>query len=273
MRGVSEEVGCAPYLFCDGILKLTALLWIRACAAAALLSLAALSPAGAAERTPLVIMYPDMAPFIEAGDKPGEAKGELVDWLTRLAEKADIQLVWKGPIPRARIMVELEAGAEACHPNAKMTPERKGKFKFSLPVLPPPKWRVLVRNDSRVMRHSTVSGLLSDETLVMGFLLGSSFGPTIDAQIEKARSNVMYVRGSPSDLVMLLRARRIDYLMADITALEEISLETDDFHLLELPDLPEGEAGRVMCSLAVDDSIIDRLNAAIDRHTAGQPDE
>ncbi len=241
---------------------------LKAGIAAAILVFTPLRAAGAEEARTLVIMYPDMNPFIQPGEREGEASGPLVEWISRVAGEAGVSLVWKGPVPRARILAELETGVEACHPNARLTEQREGKFKFSAPLFPPPRWRVLTRRGSQVEAFASASDLLRDQSLVLGHMLGATMGPELDDILAQRKGNTLAVRGSPLDLLRLLRAGRIDYLVADMTAIPadrgNVSFSTDDLRELQFADLPEADAGRIMCSLSVPDQVIERLNRAIE---------
>jgi len=239
---------------------------------ALLLPLLPIGTAASAESDRLTILYPDMSPFIEPGLLPGQVKGELADWINAIAEEAGIDLVWTGPVPRARILADMQAGTPACHPNARLTVDRDGQYKFTQPVVRASDWVVVALSESRVSGFVSLHDLLQATHLTPGILQGQSFGPDLDTLVEARRPGILSVRGGPDDLLKLLLAGRIDWMLADRTALgdavEGAGIRLEDIGLVRFPDMPRPEPGRMMCALSVPDDMIDRLNAAINRMEA-----
>jgi len=210
-------------------------------------------------------MYQEMVPFIEKGPD-GEVRGPVVERVGAIAAAAGLRLQWVGSVPRSRIMAEMEAGRPACMANARKTPERERLFKFSQPIFKAPDYRVFLRKDA-ADRHQTLADLLNDLELIFGVLLGVSLGPELDALLKEQTSNLMVTRGSMVDLVRLLHAGRIDYIIVDaldyqIAAAHE-GVPPAETAARVFPDLPRAEPGRIMCAQTVPDDVIVRLDRAI----------
>lgn len=236
--------------------------------AASLATLLLAPSMGAQAGETLKIMFPDMAPYIVAQGSDGKVVGPVAERIEQIAAEAGMKVNWVGPVPRARVMAELEAGKTACHPNARMTEEREGKFKFSAPVFNAAKLRVVVRRGVGVEHFHTFLDLVRSEKLTLGYLLGASFGSDVDKLILESR-RVSALRGSPRDLLRVLKSGRVDYILFDVNDFSDTAavsdLEASGLEIVQFPDLPDPLPGRIMCSLNVPDSLILSLNEAIAR--------
>ncbi|HYC05646.1 MAG TPA: transporter substrate-binding domain-containing protein [Azospirillaceae bacterium] len=234
-------------------------------ALAACLAAAGAQPSAAADTATLTILYQEMAPFIEKAPT-GEVTGPVAERVAAVAAQAGVRLDWVGSIPRSRIIAEMEAGRPACLPNARKTPDREKLFKFSQPLFEAPDYRVVLKKE-RAQRYETLNDLLNDPELILGALLGVSLGPEIDAIIKDRGTNVLVTRGSMVDLVRLLHAGRIDYIILDeldyrIAAGQE-GVPRAATVSRTFPDLPTTEPGRIMCARTVPDEVMSRLDRAI----------
>ncbi|WP_162306110.1 transporter substrate-binding domain-containing protein [Oleisolibacter albus] len=232
------------------------------------IALLCLPPVGVvAAPVDMTVMFPDMEPFLMAGEQPGTATGPVADRIGQLARDAEIHITWTGPKPRSRILAEMAAGHPVCYPNIRLTPDRQAQYKFTDPLFLPPRWMVLARRQLEIGRYASLEALLADPSPIMGRLLGASMGAELDAMLMAASAASLPVRGSPSDLLTLLAAGRIDYMIVDADALDIVArragIEVASFDLVSFPDLPSPEPGRIMCARSVPDEIILRLNRAL----------
>jgi len=230
---------------------------------------AALGAAGtsAAAEATLTILYPEMEPSIVTDAATGRPRGPVVDRVEEVARQAGVALTWVGPLPRARILADLE-GSAGCTPNAVATPERQASFKFTDPIFPAPRWVVLVRRDAGwVDGYARFADLLADPERVFGRLLGASFGPPVDRMVAGAGENTRQLRGTPGDLMRLLAASRLDYILLAANDLDHkaatLDVDMADYRVVEFPDLKAEAGGRFMCARSVGDAVLDRLNGAL----------
>lgn len=229
----------------------------------ALLLVACAAPARAEK---LIMLYPDMAPFIAAGVDQDKPAGFMADRVEAVTAAGGVEMVWQGPIPRARILRDLErANHSVCVPNARLTVDRRAKFVASDPLFPVPDWVVVGRSGDQRLAQRTLAELLKDERLRFGRLQDVSLGQAADLA-SAAGVNVYVVRGPPTQLFQLLEMERIDYAVADTTsfeALKDVGIDPVKFAIHRAADLVAEEAGRFLCSKSTPPEIINRLSAGI----------
>jgi len=236
----------------------------------ALLLAAACLPGGHARAAELEILFPDMAPAILRKPDTGEVGGVVAERVRAIAGRAGIDLVWNGPVPRARIVAELET-RPACTVNAIRTPERAARFLFTEPIFAPRRVAVITRSDPPWKTPpASFAALLADRALVLGQMLGASHGEAIDRMIAQAGTPTQAFRGTPEDLLQLVAAGRVDYALGDLRDDRQLAemmaatrLEPGRLRVLHFPDLPAQEPGRIMCSHAVGGGVISTLDKAI----------
>lgn len=216
----------------------------------------------------VVFLYPEMAPSIAPDSLPGSVKGKLAARIQIIAGKANIALRWDGPLPRNRIVAELERDTPTCTPNVLKTAERAQRFKFTHPILPAPDWVVVVRGGTLDKLPTTsFADLIHTRELIMSAQQGSSYSADVDHMIEEETSHIRFLRGEMVDVLNALSKGYADYT---ITTVDELQLaETAggyaprDFDTRRYPDLAEVGAGHIMCSQGVSDGIIAALDRAI----------
>nr|WP_281384696.1 transporter substrate-binding domain-containing protein [Nitrospirillum iridis] len=231
------------------------------------LSSATDAPSG---RPVIQFLYPDVGPFLQ-GVADGEAvRGPIATRVEALAAKAGYEISWLGPIPRNRILADLQDGRVACTPNVIKTPDREARFKFTAPIFPRIDWVVLTRRGADwINAYSSVEALLRDKTRVYGSMLGASKGPVIDALAAEESSHVRPIRGTPSDLVKMITAGHVDYTIVSGSedakaAAISAGIDPQDITAVHFPELTAVGAGHIMCARTVSDDLI----AAFDRALA-----
>lgn len=225
-------------------------------------------PTGEHALPTLMFLYPEMAPSIAPDSLPGSVKGKLAERIQIIAGKAGIALRWDGPLPRNRIVAELERDGPVCTPNVLKTAERTRLFKFTRPILPAPDWVVVVRAGGLDrLPAASFTDLIRAPGLIMSAQQGSSYSADIDHMIEEEAAHIRFLRGEMVDVLHALAKGYADYT---ITTVDELQLAestggytTQDFDTRRYPDLVEVGAGHIMCSRGVSDEIIAALDRAI----------
>ncbi|MDZ5650566.1 substrate-binding periplasmic protein [Nitrospirillum sp. BR 11828] len=218
-------------------------------------------------------LYPDVGPFLQ-GVSDGEAvKGPIAHRVEALAAAAGYEISWLGPIPRNRILADLQDGRVACTPNVIKTPDREARFKFTAPIFPQIDWVVITKKDANwIKAYPTVEALLRDKTRVYGSMLGASKGPVIDAMTASEATHVRPIRGTPSDLVKMITSGHIDYTIVSgsedaRTAAVAAGIDPSEIVSIHFPELSAVGAGHIMCAPTVSDEVI----AAFDKALATMP--
>lgn len=149
------------------------------------------------------------------------------------------------------------------------TPEREALFRFSLPLY---RDKPLVLLSLRILQpffstYTTLEQVLADNSLTIGVISFFSYGSEVDATLAASRAPREVVAGEQVNLVKMLAAGRISYLLA---APEEIpvliraaGLEESDFFTVTLDDVPLGNRRYILYSPGVDPEWIERIDRAI----------
>ncbi|ASG24665.1 transporter substrate-binding domain-containing protein [Nitrospirillum amazonense] len=216
-------------------------------------------------------LYPDVGPFLQ-GVSDGEAvRGPIAARVEALAAKAGYEISWLGPIPRNRILADLQDGRAACTPNVIKTPDREARFKFTEPIFPQIDWVVITKKNAEwIKAYPSIQALLRDKARVYGSMLGASKGPVIDAMTAEEASHVRPIRGTPSDLVKMIASGHVDYSIVSGSedakaAAISAGVDPSEIVAVHFPELSAVGAGRIMCAQTVGDDLI----AAFDRALAG----
>jgi len=103
---------------------------------------------------------------------------------------------------------------------------------------------------------------------------GYSYGKYIDDLIRETNPSLVAVSVENLNMVHMLRVERADYIiMAEEEAtglIRKAKLSTDDFKFIRFADMPAGNKRYILCSLSVEDSVIEKLNTWIERNVTVQ---
>ncbi|WP_083900976.1 ABC transporter substrate-binding protein [Azospirillum sp. B4] len=223
----------------------------------------------AAEKPVIEFLFPDSGPFLQSVANGGAVRGPVAARVEALAAKAGVQINWLGPVPRNRILSDLQDGRVACTANAIQTPDRALRFKFTTPLFRDTRWVVVAKAGTTWLdSYPTLGALLADDTRLYGNLLGASVGSDIDRLVTQEAGHVRTIRGTPLDLIKMVAAGHVDYvILADDRDMAMVAramdLSPDAFVYHRYPDLPGADAGRIMCAQTVPDDVIAAFNRAL----------
>ncbi|EPR43914.1 ABC-type transporter, periplasmic subunit family 3 [Desulfovibrio sp. X2] len=227
------------------------------------------SAAAHGETNVLRVLYMERPPFYRTeGERAG---GLLVDITRSVLEEAGITPEFES-MPSKRILEELQhPGKAVCSVGWFKTAQREAWAKFSLPIYRNRPLVALVRRSDLPLfqdRHSLAS-LFADKKLILGRLEGFSFGESVDALLDEGSPAVYSLAGTQRQLVRMLAAGRIDYMLVSpeevATLLADAGLAPSRFSVLGLRDAPSGNLRYLMCSKAVPDAELRRINDVLAR--------
>lgn len=222
---------------------------------------------GAAKPEPLTLGYvvrPGLAEVID-----GLPRGTYLPVAAAVAREAGIEIRWE-PLPQPRLIEQARVNTpNYCAVGVYQTAERSGFAKFSHPFfLDKPLVVVALKaREAEIRKHASFAALAEDAGLKVGLLEGFSYGPRLDAIIAKMNGNVDRIAGTPMQNLSKLVLGRVDYIVgsADETprGYDGNDVPIKDLAVVSFPDMAPGAARHFMCSQAVDDGIVKRLNAAM----------
>ena len=151
------------------------------------------------------------------------------------------------------------------------TPERETFARFSRKIYQnrPVEVVFLEKNASLFEKHETLASLVRDRSLTLGKAKNYSQGKVADEIIAEGAPRTTLVNGSYADLFRLLAAGEFSYF---IVASEYIDyqirrnhLNVDLFVHKKMADIPEGNIRYLMYSQGVPESVIRRIDKALEK--------
>lgn len=222
---------------------------------------------GHAEAEPLLLGYvqrPGLADMID-----GKPSGAFLPLAAAAAQYAHVDIQWQ-MLPQKRLIDEVRVNRpNYCACGIYKTAERLTFAKFTLPFYRDKPFVIIAlkRNEATIRSHKTFAELIADTTLKVGLIQGYSYGRILDGMLAKTTVNADRMVGATTQHSAKLVAGRIDYVIGVAEEANNIEASgksnADDFVRVEFPDMPLGELRHFMCSMAVDDTLIARLNEGI----------
>ena len=221
----------------------------------------------AGAQTVLEVGYFNRPPYYHT-DK-GRASGFFADLVRQVLEQSGVEHRFV-EMPSNRLLREVMRREDPfCTIGWFRTPERDALARFSLPLY---RDKPLVLLSLKTLQpslaaYSTLQEVLADSTLTLGVISFFSYGPEVDAALAASRVSREVVAGEQVNLVKMLAAGRISYLL---TAPEEVpvligaaGLREEDFFTLPLDDVPLGNRRYILYGAGVDPEWIARIDKAI----------
>lgn len=234
---------------------------------AILAATSALTACAALAGPPLTLGYVTRPGLAELVD--GKPAGTYLPLAVAAAEKAGFDVTLQS-VAQPRLMAQVSSGQpNYCAVGIFVTPERQAFSKFSLPFYRTPRFVVVTTRakEPALREHRTFGALLADPALKNGVLEGYSYGNTLDPLIARMRGNVDRFVGTFDQGFGKILAGRFDYMISFRDEVESwlarSGTSRDAISMLDFPDLLDGVPRHFMCSRAVDDATLDRLNAGI----------
>jgi polar amino acid transport system substrate-binding protein len=224
-------------------------------------------PLPGAAQTVLDVGYFNRPPYYHT--EQGQARGFFSDLVRQVLEHSGVEYRFV-EMPSNRLLREVMRREDPFSTIGWFrTPERDALFRFSLPLY---RDKPLVLLSLKTLQpfmaaYSTLEEVLADPSLTIGVISFFSYGPEVDAALAASRAPREVVAGEQVNLVKMLAAGRISYLLA---APEEIpvlirtaGLEESDFFTVTLDDVPLGNRRYILYGAGVDSEWIDRIDRAI----------
>jgi polar amino acid transport system substrate-binding protein len=203
----------------------------------------------------------------------GMVKGAVLSAADAAARNAGIEVDWEA-LPPARLVYDVKNNRTAyCSVGLFKTAEREKFSRFSQPFFKEGPYVVLStkKMGDTIKLHHSFNELTKDKSISIVKIDNVSYG-TLDDILNTMSGNVINIPGSYEDVFSMLRFGHGDYMLKLSRGIPErlmsAGFDPNDFAITEFSDLPRETLRYFMCSLSVDDSIIQRLNDGI-RNSAG----
>lgn len=243
-----------------------------------LAGLLALAVAGgrAAEAGPdtIVLQYMEQLPMSGTGPD-GQPRGQLVDYLQRLAAAGGLQLRWE-PVPLKRSLLELQQNLRAqCVLGLFRNAERERYTRFSQPLwTTDPQWLV-ARPEiaARLRRHASARLALADPDLRLLTYDGVSYGETLDRWMRERRGPTQRLSASHERMLDMLARGRADFAIlseAELAGARRAGVRgAEAVELVRLPGTPPPTSRYLGCSHQVSPAWMDTFNRLVAQMPGG----
>jgi polar amino acid transport system substrate-binding protein len=220
--------------------------------------------ARAQDKQQLVLMYNDLAPFVEKqGDR---VSGYLGDYITSILAAADVQVLWKN-VPWDRQLPALQQNtANMCVVAVFKTPEREEFVRYTAPIGSDYGF-VLVgpRGHKGLLRHTTFENVVDDQTLRPIMQTQTVYSSYINGLVN--RRTFPKVEGSMLRLLRAIGSGKYDYMIVLKSRAENLLKGenlTKDFALFtHYSDLGKFIFYHMGCSLSTDEILFSRIDEEI----------
>lgn len=234
-------------------------------AAAAAQAPAAPPPAAPATET-IELYYFERPPYVMKAPGSGEVIGLTAVPAAQAFKAAGVAFRWV-QLPTVRQLVTLKnSAAPACAVGWFRNAEREQQFKFTRPIYRDRPTVALARADF-LLGAPTLAETLRQPGLTVLVKDGFSYGPQIDGLIAQSRAERVVTSAETLAMARMVAAHRAHFMLAaeeEAAYLIEPSTGAGTgLKIVHFADLPPGERRHILCSKAVPDEVIERLNKAI----------
>jgi len=214
----------------------------------------------------LTLHYNERPPYLVTTDRG--VGGLTGDPATIVFEKSNIPFQWKQTPSKRQIYLLQQNRGRDCLVGWFKNIDREKFAKYTLPLYGDKPQIALARADNNnIPPDTTVDKIFSNPKLNLLVKDGYSYGDFLDGKIKEHNPIRTVTTVENSEMLKMVVAGHADYF---IIAPEEADglimtsmFDLQDFKFVHFRDIPSGEKRYILCSMQVEDSIIERLNAAI----------
>jgi len=192
---------------------------------------------------------------------------------TIVFEKSGIPFEWTQTPSKRQIYLLQQNKGRDCLVGWFKNQEREDFAKYTLPIYWDKPQIALARADNdNVSVDATVTELFADSTLNLLVKDGYSYGDYIDGKVKEYNPNRTVTTVENSEMLKMIHARHADYFFIAPEEADGLIMSSQfdlqDFKLIKFRDIPSGEKRYILCSMQVEDTIIERLNATIRQYVS-----
>lgn len=190
---------------------------------------------------------------------------------TVVFEKSNLPFQWKQTPSKRQIHLLQQNKSRDCLVGWFKNQEREQFARYTLPIYQDRPQIALARFDNdRIPAVGSVRDIFTDTGLNLLVKDGYSYGDFLDGKIAEYDPLRTVTTVENSEMLKMIHARHADYFLIAPEEAEGLisSSEFDrhDFKLVHFDDIPNGEKRYILCSMQVEDWVIDRLNSAIQQY-------
>jgi polar amino acid transport system substrate-binding protein len=218
---------------------------------------------------PITLHYNERPPYlvpIEQG-----VRGLTGDPATIVFERSNLPFRWQQTPSKRQIYILQQNKGRDCLVGWFRNDEREQFARFTLPIYQDMPQIALARADNdRIPAESTVEEIFTDPQLNLLVKDGYSYGEFLDGKIEEYNPVKTVTTVENREMLKMVFAGHADYfLIAPEEAnglIESSGFNLHDFKFIHFKDIPYGEKRYILCSMQVEQSVVDQMNAAIQQY-------
>lgn len=216
---------------------------------------------------PLDLVITPRPPYYTV-DQSGAVSGIVAGPARKIFENAGLEAQWSVVSFNRQLQMIEDNSHPLCAVGWFKTSEREKFAKFTDYIYQDRALVALSRADNQaVTAYHDLHALMGDKSLTMGAKLGFSYGTDVDGLIGTLAPKAITTDQSTLGMARMLIGRRFDYMISApeeaAHMIEALGSEGATLAIIAMQDLMPRNKRYIMCSLSVDDDVIERLNAAI----------
>jgi ABC-type amino acid transport substrate-binding protein len=195
-------------------------------------------------------------------------RGLTGDPTTLIFEKSGIPFQWKQTPSKRQIYLLQQNSGRDCLVGWFKNAEREQFARFTLPVYQDEPQFALVRADnSAIASGHTVAEVFANPQLTLLVKDGYSYGDYLDDRIAQYDPHRTVTTDENSGMLKMVFAGHADYFFIAPEEAEGLlrssAFDAQDFKSIGFTDITSGEKRYILCSLQVEEAVIEQLNTAI----------
>ena len=216
----------------------------------------------------LKIYYFERPPYYYT-DKNGAPTGLLIDITSKICRNADINFSFV-KLPVKRVILYLQQPVLACSPGWYFTKKRAKHFKYTLPIYESKPIVAVVNSGKWGKRRNMVSlYALFSLNMELGLISGFKYSELLERFFRKHSEYIKKYTMPVDKLLKLILTGRVDYTFLSYENASFLLKREKNFEnklkIINITDIKKGRKRYLLCSKAVPENIIKKLDNAIKR--------
>ena len=216
--------------------------------------------------TSITLHYNERPPYLVTIDN-GVA-GLTGDPATIAFEKSGIPFRWEQTPSKRQIYLLQQNSGRDCLVGWFRNVEREKYARYTLPIYwDQPQIALARAENNNIPFNSTVEEVFSNPKLNLLVKDGYSYGDFLDKKIKELNPVRTITTDENSEMLKMVYAGHADYFFIAPEEAEGLiassAFDTHNFKFVHFSDIPYGEKRYILCSMQVEKSIIEKLNAVI----------
>jgi polar amino acid transport system substrate-binding protein len=214
----------------------------------------------------IMLHYNERPPYLHS-NADGSASGLTATPAGKAFTKAGIPFIWKLTPANRQLLVVQNGEGKDCAVGWFKNAEREKLAKYTKAIYQDQPTVAIAHSSVAVKEGGRFEDAIADKNLRLLVKKNYSYGPFIDAIIARGKPTVSATIVESIPMVQIIMAARADLMLAAeeeaAHLIKESGGDAASVKVIRFSDMPPGEKRYILCSKAVGDDVIDKLNAAI----------